>query len=80
MHCDQSITKVPRELDAKTHKRLTRSDAYRRAGHRQPAYLKRAIQSQIENPLAKAMLEGRFAAKDTVKVDCKGGIMKFEKG
>ncbi|MFZ5502222.1 MAG: ATP-dependent chaperone ClpB [Pseudomonadota bacterium] len=41
--------------------------------------LKRAIQSQLENPLAKAILEGRFAAKDTVKVDCKGGVMRFEK-
>jgi ATP-dependent Clp protease ATP-binding subunit ClpB len=42
--------------------------------------LKRAIQAQIENPLAKAILEGKFAAKDTVKVDCKGGVMKFDKG
>ena len=28
--------------------------------------LKRAIQSEIENPLAKAILEGRFAPKDTI--------------
>ena len=41
--------------------------------------LKRAIQAQLENPLAKAILEGRFAAKDTIKVDCTGGVMKFEK-
>jgi ATP-dependent Clp protease ATP-binding subunit ClpB len=41
--------------------------------------LKRAIQAQLENPLAKLILEGKFAAKDTVKVDCKGGVMKFEK-
>src|SRR5574340_812522 len=41
--------------------------------------LKRAIQAQLENPLAKAILEGRFAAKDTIRVDCKGGVMKFEK-
>ena len=41
--------------------------------------LKRAIQSQLENPLAKAILEGRFAAKDTIKVDCVGGVMKFGK-
>ena len=41
--------------------------------------LKHAIQAQIENPLAKAILEGRFAAKDTVRVDCKGGVMRFEK-
>jgi ATP-dependent Clp protease ATP-binding subunit ClpB len=42
--------------------------------------LKRAIQSQLENPLAKQILEGHFAAKDTIKVDCKGGMMKFDKG
>ena len=41
--------------------------------------LKRAIQSQLENPLAKIILEGRFAAKDTIKVECKGGVMRFEK-
>ncbi|MDD2915243.1 MAG: ATP-dependent chaperone ClpB [Gallionella sp.] len=41
--------------------------------------LKRAIQAQLENPLAKQILEGRFAAKDTIKVDCKGGVMRFEK-
>ena len=42
--------------------------------------LKRAIQSQIENPLAKAILEGRFAAKDTIRISCVGGVMRFEKG
>ncbi|MDD4928471.1 MAG: ATP-dependent chaperone ClpB [Gallionella sp.] len=41
--------------------------------------LKRAIQSQLENPLSKLILEGRFAAKDTIRVDCKGGVMKFDK-
>jgi len=41
--------------------------------------LKRAIQSQLENPLAKLILEGKFAAKDTVKVDCQNGVMRFEK-
>ncbi|MBI3902910.1 MAG: ATP-dependent chaperone ClpB [Nitrosomonadales bacterium] len=41
--------------------------------------LKRAIQAQLENPLAKHILEGQFAAKDTIKVDCKGGVMRFEK-
>jgi len=41
--------------------------------------LKRAIQSEIENPLAKEILAGNFAAKDTIKVDCKGGRMIFEK-
>ncbi len=41
--------------------------------------LKRAIQAQIENPLASAILEGRFAAKDTVKVECKSGKFVFNK-
>jgi ATP-dependent Clp protease ATP-binding subunit ClpB len=41
--------------------------------------LKRAIQSQIENPLAKEILEGRFSAKDTINVDCKKGVMVFTK-
>ncbi|MGH8685749.1 MAG: type VI secretion system ATPase TssH, partial [Nitrosospira sp.] len=41
--------------------------------------LKRAIQAQIENPLAKEILEGRFAAKDTIKVDCRNGAMVFSK-
>ncbi|HVJ13288.1 MAG TPA: AAA family ATPase, partial [Burkholderiales bacterium] len=41
--------------------------------------LKRAIQSEIENPLAKAILEGRFAPKDTISVDWRGGKMTFEK-
>ena len=40
--------------------------------------LKRAIQSEIENPLSKAILEGRFAAKDTIHIDCKNGIMSFK--
>jgi ATP-dependent Clp protease ATP-binding subunit ClpB len=40
--------------------------------------LKRAIQSQLENPLSRLILEGRYAAKDTIRVDCKGGVMKFE--
>ncbi|MCG2577982.1 ATP-dependent chaperone ClpB [Dechloromonas sp. XY25] len=42
--------------------------------------LKRAIQQQIENPLAKAILEGRFGAKDTINVSCENGIMRFSKG
>ena len=42
--------------------------------------LKRAIQQMIENPLARAILEGRFAAKDTVRVDFRRGEMVFDKG
>ena len=41
--------------------------------------LKRAIQSQLENPLAKAILEGRFGAKDTIRVACDNGVMTFVK-
>jgi ATP-dependent Clp protease ATP-binding subunit ClpB len=41
--------------------------------------LKRAIQAQIENPLAKQILEGKFAAKDVINVDLKRGVMVFEK-
>ena len=42
--------------------------------------LKRAIQAQLENPLARHILEGRFAPKDVIRVDAKKGIMVFEKG
>jgi ATP-dependent Clp protease ATP-binding subunit ClpB len=41
--------------------------------------LKRAIQAQIENPLAKEILEGRFGAKDTITVDSKNGVIVFSK-
>jgi len=41
--------------------------------------LKRSIQSQIENPLAKAILEGRFMAKDSIRVACDSGVMSFVK-
>jgi ATP-dependent Clp protease ATP-binding subunit ClpB len=41
--------------------------------------LKRAIQSQIENPLAKRILDGSFAAKDVVSVDLKAGVFVFAK-
>ncbi len=41
--------------------------------------LKREIQSAIENPLSKAILEGRFAPKDTIHVDCSEGVIAFRK-
>jgi len=41
--------------------------------------LKRAIQERIENPLAKAILEGRFAAKDRIRVDAEGGQLVFQR-
>jgi ATP-dependent Clp protease ATP-binding subunit ClpB len=41
--------------------------------------LKRAIQSEIENPLAREILAGNFVAKDTIKVDVKAGKLVFSK-
>jgi ATP-dependent Clp protease ATP-binding subunit ClpB len=39
--------------------------------------LKRAIQQQIENPVARLILEGRFGPKDTIPVDFKNGEFSF---
>ncbi|MBS0309207.1 MAG: ATP-dependent chaperone ClpB [Proteobacteria bacterium] len=41
--------------------------------------LKRAIQQQIENPLSKLILEGRFGPKDVIRVDAKGGELMFDR-
>jgi ATP-dependent Clp protease ATP-binding subunit ClpB len=41
--------------------------------------LKRAIQEQLENPLAREILEGRFAAKDTIHVEAREGHLEFSK-
>ncbi|MEV8520301.1 ATP-dependent chaperone ClpB [Dyella marensis] len=41
--------------------------------------LKRAVQQQLENPLAREILEGRFAAGDTIAVDAEGGQLVFRK-
>ncbi|MBI5331353.1 MAG: ATP-dependent chaperone ClpB [Betaproteobacteria bacterium] len=41
--------------------------------------LKRAIQQQIENPLAKEILSGRFAPKDVIRVDAVNGSITFER-
>src|SRR5206468_4403298 len=41
--------------------------------------LKRAIQQRIENPLSKAILEGKFGPKDTIQVDARNGELRFEK-
>jgi ATP-dependent Clp protease ATP-binding subunit ClpB len=42
--------------------------------------LKRAIQQQIENPLSKLILEGKFGPKDTVSIGLEGNALTFEKG
>ena len=39
--------------------------------------LKRAIQQQLENPLAQAILSGQFGNGDTVRVDAEGGKLVF---
>ena len=41
--------------------------------------LKRAIQSELENPLAREILAGNFMPKDTILIDCKAGKMTFVK-
>ena len=41
--------------------------------------LKRAIQSEIENPLAREILAGYFAAKDLIRVDVENGRFVFER-
>lgn len=41
--------------------------------------LKRAIQAEIENPLAREILQGQFVAKDTIAVDYAKGQMTFAK-
>jgi ATP-dependent Clp protease ATP-binding subunit ClpB len=41
--------------------------------------LKRAIQQQIENPLARRVLEGKIGPKDVVPVDYRDGAFTFER-
>src|SRR5688572_9149992 len=42
--------------------------------------LKRAVQQQLENPLAQRILAGEFTTGDTVKVEAEGGQLVFGKG
>ncbi|MBB6574868.1 ATP-dependent chaperone ClpB [Xanthomonas arboricola] len=42
--------------------------------------LKRAIQSQVENPLAQQILSGQYLGGDTVRVRAEGGRLVFGKG
>ena len=41
--------------------------------------LKRAIQQQLENPVARMILEGKFAPKDVVPVDYRDGQFTFDR-
>lgn len=40
--------------------------------------LKRAIQQEIENPLSKLMLQGKFGPKDVIVVDVVDGVLAFK--
>jgi ATP-dependent Clp protease ATP-binding subunit ClpB len=42
--------------------------------------LKRAIQQELENPLSKAILQGKFGPKDVIEVDVAGSELGFRKG
>lgn len=42
--------------------------------------LKRAIQQQLENPLAQKILAGEFASGDTIRVGASGGGLVFTRG
>ncbi|MBB1088569.1 ATP-dependent chaperone ClpB [Lysobacter sp. SG-8] len=42
--------------------------------------LKRAIQQQLENPLAQKILAGEFVSGDTIVADAEGGQLVFRKG
>ncbi len=42
--------------------------------------LKRAIQQEIENPLSKLILEGKFGPKDVIHLDVDRGALSFTKG
>ncbi len=41
--------------------------------------LKRAIQQQLENPLARQILEGKFGSGDSIRVEAEGGHLVFAK-
>jgi ATP-dependent Clp protease ATP-binding subunit ClpB len=41
--------------------------------------LKRVIQNQLENPLAKEILEGRFAPGDTIEIRSTKQGLEFKK-
>jgi len=42
--------------------------------------LKRAIQAQLENPLAQKILSGEFVGGDVIQVDAAEGRLAFAKG
>jgi ATP-dependent Clp protease ATP-binding subunit ClpB len=58
-------------------------DQLAKAGY-DPVYgarpLKRAVQTLVENPLARAILDGKFVAGDTIKVGAENAELKFARG
>ena len=40
--------------------------------------LKRAIQQQIENPLSKLILQGKFGPKSVISIDTQNNVLVFE--
>jgi ATP-dependent Clp protease ATP-binding subunit ClpB len=75
-HLEQRLEKMEMKLDLSDAALLKIAEA----GF-DPVYgarpLKRAIQQQIENPLSKAILSGRFGPKDTIRVDVDGSELVF---
>ena len=58
-------------------------DRLAKAGY-DPVYgarpLKRALQALVENPLARSILDGQFAAGDVVEIVDRDGVLAFEAG
>ena len=69
-------------MDLKLHVDDAALDVIAEAGF-DPVYgarpLKRAIQAEIENPLAKALLEGRYAPESTINVQAENGQLVFNR-
>jgi ATP-dependent Clp protease ATP-binding subunit ClpB len=42
--------------------------------------LKRAIQREVQDPLALRILSGDFSEGDTIEIDLIGGVLSFGKG
>jgi ATP-dependent Clp protease ATP-binding subunit ClpB len=42
--------------------------------------LKRAIQQQVENPLAQRILRGEFVPRTRIRVSARSGELAFDKG
>ncbi|UCD30674.1 MAG: hypothetical protein JSV03_07850, partial [Planctomycetota bacterium] len=41
--------------------------------------LKRLIRRELENPLARRLLDGKFTDGDTIKIDTNGEVFNFTK-